>query len=288
MNTRKPRIVVIANESVYNTAVSSLPVIVKPLMDNFDFIRIDPENGGLDVKDFKPEDMSVNKYLIKLAPGDHKISTIFDKVFPENTSPNDSSSENSASDNFEIIYKSYSYSAFHKAFKEYSKSTDTTKPDPQKLQTLLDKHDAEPLVIPQDFGTLKFKKRVSPNSQSTINEVFRLSFQKIRESERMREEQAEMYQTEYDDCMQAFKKAPDKIKQDSKVPFFLRRTRITDQSTLEDILKDALHKSSSDAMKVAVQLKWLDESGNPGDETPDCIKQILETIRYSTHTRNQV
>lgn len=91
-------------------------------------------------------------------------------------------------------------------------------------------------------------------------------------------------------CVTYFKEAHKRRKDASMVPFFLRRSHITQESTLKEILKDALHKSSSDAMKVAIELGWLDESGEFTNETPEPVKIAMRKIsaeqRKQSHSPN--
>lgn len=104
------------------------------------------------------------------------------------------------------------------------------------------------------------------------NQIFADSFRKIRAIVGLENE-----------CIDMFMRAHARRKEDSMVPFFLRKSRITKESTLKQILEDALHKpmhkSSSDAMQVAIELQWLDDTGGETNDTPEPVKKVLRKIQ---------
>lgn len=75
--------------------------------------------------------------------------------------------------------------------------------------------------------------------------------------------------------IEAFRDAHSARKQNQWLSGFttlFRRSQINNNSTLVDIIKDALHKKSSDANQVCIEKNWLTQNGELHDEAPESVK----------------
>lgn len=114
----------------------------------------------------------------------------------------------------------------------------------------------------------------SSTQNQTPAEIFREAFAEIRTATNEAKQKSESIEN----ARKAFFHAHNEIKGKSWTPAVFSKTRINPNSSIEDMLSDALHKKSSDANKVAIQLKWLTEEGELTEEAPPSVRDAFNNV----------
>lgn len=126
------------------------------------------------------------------------------------------------------------------------------------------------------------KKPAQPEPQNT-NEIFRGAFTQIRTA------QAEV-DADIKNARESFLQAHKDIKAKSSPLGLFSKTRITKNSSIKEMLEDALHKpsfkSSSDAKQAAISLGWLTEDNMLGDNAPPCVNEAMRKIQNEHNAKN--